>query len=38
MENPSEAMNTEALQMLMREQAEAEHGYGTPAYYKACSY
>ena len=38
MENPSEAMNTEALQMLMREQAEAEHGYGTPAYYTACSY
>ena len=29
---------TEAFKMLMREQAEAEHGYGTPAYYTACSY
>ena len=38
MEDSSEAMSTEALHMLMREHAEAEHGYGTPAYYAACSY
>ena len=38
MEDHSELMSTEAFKMLMREQAEAEHGYGTPAYYKACSY
>ena len=38
MEDSSEAMGTEALHMLMREHAEAEHGYGTPAYYAACSY
>ena len=34
----AEAMSTEALHMLIREHAEAEHGYGTPAYYAACSY
>ena len=33
MEDHSELMSTEAFKMLMREQAEAEHGYGTPAYY-----
>ena len=38
MEDPSEHLTGEVIQVLARERAEAEHGYGSAAYYRACEY
>ena len=37
-EDCSEALSSAALHVLLREQAEAKHGYGSAAYYRACEY
>ena len=38
MEDGSEALSSEEIDVLLRERAEAEHGYGSVAYYQAIEY